>query len=147
MEQGAVIAPPAAAKQALSSNRLRQLGVALLTHANATRGQFPKTLGKLYTSTDVGAEAFFVNRDVPATVREGKQGGAAAKEAAETYIDENSDFVYLAGSLTEDAPATAVLAHTKPSVYDGRAMDLLFADGHVEHLPMEAAKARLGGAK
>ena len=115
-------------------------------HANANRGAYPKDLGTLYLKSDLPLEVVVGPNAVPVPPRVSgakASSSADAKDDAATWINENSNFVYLGQSRTEDSAGTEVLAHTKPGVYQGKAMDVLFVDGRVEHLPIEEARKRI----
>ena len=55
------------------------------------------------------------------------------------WVNANSDFIYLgAGKKFANAGAQSVLAYEKPTNHHGEGLNVLFFDGHVEWMAVDA---------
>ena len=113
-----------------SASNLRQIGQACLIYANDHKGKFPDDLAG--TMEDLTPEVY-VNPRTSTSVPRGLEGDALKK-----WVNESSDYAYLGKGLTFQAGAEVVVAHEKPErLRDG--INILFADSHVEFMPMPQA--------
>ena len=143
----AAIAVPAvskargSARQVVAMNDLRQVGMGLMMYANDHQGKFPADLGQLVLNGYLAPEVFISprngNKKVPVDV------AVAKPEVQATWVNTNSDYVYIGAGLTANAPAGTILAHEKAEGAPGGKISLLFSDAHVELLPAEEAMERV----
>jgi prepilin-type processing-associated H-X9-DG protein len=55
------------------------------------------------------------------------------------WVNANSDYIYIGANLKMGADPTTVVCYEKDDNHGGDGMNLLFADGHVEFMQLEAA--------
>ncbi len=129
-----------AAAHVKAANDLRQVGIGLITYSADHQGKFPADLGQLVLNGYVGPEAFLSpagGKSVPIDVT------VAKPETQAAWVNANSDYAYLGAGLSVNAGVGAILAHEKPERARGGRLSVLFADGHVELLPLDAAMEKV----
>jgi prepilin-type processing-associated H-X9-DG protein len=124
-----------------SMSNLRQIGLAMHMYANENRGRYPADLGTL-ALMDLNPVVFVSpmgGKTVPQNV---VQGNAEQQKA---WINQNADYVYLGAGRGVNDPDTAgtIVAYEKPETTRGQGTNILFADGHVEWLPVPMAMERI----
>lgn len=125
------------ANRVKSVSNLRQMGQAVMMHANENKGKYPNDIRDLLKQ-DLPVEVFINPRgDGDAPPEDAKAGDAAA-----AWVKENSDYEYVGAGKDFRADAGVIIAYEKPDeMRDG--INVLFADGHVEFLPMPQAQAAI----
>jgi prepilin-type processing-associated H-X9-DG protein len=136
----AAVAIPAATRRevrvqrAQVDNNLRQIGVALQMYVNDHKA-YPPDFGPLLAEKKLPIDSFVsphAGTKIPPEVRRGQ-----ADEQA-NWVNSRSDFVYLGAELKPGADPKSILVYERP---DGRpGMNMLFADGHIEWIDVEAAR-------
>ena len=124
-----------------SMSNLRQIGMGMMLYANENKGRFPADLGTLATM-DLSPQVFVAPQTGKAVPPDVAGGNAEQKKA---WANQNADYVYLGAGLGVNVPNTAetIVAYEKPEVNRGQGTTALFADGHVEWLPVPVAMQRL----
>lgn len=121
-----------------SMSNLRQVGVAVMMY-EADNGKFPADLGALVEGGFVQPQVFIAassGKQVPPGIQADPKKGAA-------WVKENSDYIYLAPKGRPQRVAETILAYEKPEVQERGRLNILFADGHVEALPVDHALERI----
>jgi prepilin-type processing-associated H-X9-DG protein len=121
----------------------RQIGQAILLYANEHKGRYPQDLGTLVKSEPIDLDAFICpasGDSVPQNIR------TAPKDAQATWVNDNSNFVYIGQGLNFNAPADAVVLYERADNHDQEGMNMLYADGHVEWNEMEVAEKLIKAA-
>ena len=118
------------ANRVKSAANLRQIGMAVHIYANENKGKFPDDL-----SATIGE----LTPTVFANPRKSDPAPVGLEEAEQkAWILQNSDYEYVGKGLTYTAGADVVVAYEKPDgLSDG--INVLFADAHVEWMPMAQA--------
>src|SRR5688500_4541363 len=129
------------AQRVQSMSNLRQIGMGMMLYANENKGKFPPDLGTV-SQMDVPPVIFVSpksGKTVPPNVMQGNP------EQKKAWINQNADYVYVGAGRGVAAPNTAdtIVAYEKPEVNHGQGTNVLFADGHVEWMPVPAAMERL----
>jgi prepilin-type processing-associated H-X9-DG protein len=123
------------ANRVKSASNLRQIGLALLMYSNENRNRYPKDLGELVTTEDIGAGVFTNPRlgsGVPPNIKN------ADPTAQAQWVNDNSDYVYKGAGKNSSMGPEEVLAYEKPDgLSDG--INILYGDGHVTFVPMSQA--------
>ena len=114
------------------ASNLRQIGTGCLLYANDNPGKYPATLGDL-VDADLNPMVFVC--PTSGTAPPGQDVQADPKRSKE-WINANSDYVYLGGSLPgkvlSNSPADMILLHDKFENHEEEGINILFNDGHVE---------------
>lgn len=124
-----------AAENAASGSNLRMIGQGVIMHAveDADR-KYPSDLGSLVLKGALPIEVFVPpHRHVA-----GKFDGMTAEERA-TWVNENSDYVYLGRDLTTDSGSDMIVVYEKPQAARAGRIGVLYSDGHVKMLPVYEA--------
>jgi prepilin-type processing-associated H-X9-DG protein len=130
------------ANRVKSASNLRQMGQAIQMYANENKGKFPEEIGQLPATQDLTADVF-VN---PRKGSDPPPPDAMRGEAAAAWVRENSDYGYLGTGKDVRADSGVVVAFEKPhGLSDG--INILFADGRVEFLPMDAANTAIANGR
>ncbi len=144
----AAVALPAVANARRSAmmmqgmGNLRQIGVGAIMYANDNKGDLPP---------DLGATLPYLNAPLAYLTPEHAQRAVlpanAKPEELAKWVNENADYVYIGkgfGKLSKILmPAETIIAHEKFDPAKEGPVNVLFADGHVELMPVPVAKDRL----
>ena len=145
LPMGAAVIIPAvrnqrvAAQRVQGNNNLRQIGIAIQMYV-VDHNQYPPDFGPLLAEKKITLDTLVsahAGTQVPPEVRKGNPDEQA------NWANSRSDFVYLGAELKPNGHPTIpgdrlILAYERP---DGRpGMSMLFADGHVEWIDVEAAR-------
>lgn len=117
------------------ASNMRQIGQAMLLYANENRQRYPKTLGELVATQDIGTEVFICpssSNSVPDHIRHAPLDEQAA------WVTNNAPYVYLAPPRSNVNPEL-VMVHEKLDNHDHDGINMLFGDGHVEFMQLELA--------
>jgi hypothetical protein len=149
----AAVAVPAAAKARAqaravqSMNNMKQIGLGVIMYANDNNGDLPPDLGA--TTKYVPAAMVYVSPE-----KQGKMmmpADANTPEALAKWVNEHADYVYVGkdlGKLSKvPQPAQAIVAYEKPERATNGNLAAVFADGHVEILPLTLVKDRVAQQK
>ena len=127
-----------AANKVKSGSNLRQIGMGMRQYAidDVRAGKYPPDLRTLFLKSEGDlAMDVFVN---PRTNTQLPQMMVQSREAQADWVEANSDYVYLAGGMTDSAPSTVPLAYEDPAKIgdnpDG--VNVLYADGSVRFIPL-----------
>jgi prepilin-type processing-associated H-X9-DG protein len=116
------------------------IGLGVMMYANEHKGNFPPDLGAVAGSQDIPASSFVQ----PGT---GKVPPAdLTGDALAAWVNENTDYVYVGAGKNFRAGPEEVVAFEKFDETQGAQVNILFADGHVEAVPPEVAKEKVGDA-
>jgi len=122
------------------ASNMRQIGQAMLLHANENRGQYPQTLGELLMQ-ELSPQVFICpssRTQLPPEI------DAADLRAQMAWVNANADYVYLGGGKRANAAgAQDILLYEKPGNHKHDGMNIVYADGHVEFKPTAAAMQEL----
>jgi prepilin-type processing-associated H-X9-DG protein len=115
-------------------NNLKTIGVAIQMYVNDHKA-YPPDFGPLLAEKKLPIDLFVsphAGTQIPQEVRKGKPDEQA------NWVNSRSDFVYLGAELKPNADPKSILVYERP---DGRpGMNMLFADGHIEWIDVEAAR-------
>ena len=114
-------------------SNLRQIGQGILLYSNDHQGNYPPDLGTLVKTEDLTAMVF-----VCPSANTRPPGGMTPDQSAD-WVNANSDYIYIGANLKQGADPTLVVCYEKDDDWGGAGMNLLFADGHVEFMQLEAA--------
>jgi prepilin-type processing-associated H-X9-DG protein len=144
----AAVALPAVAnarRQAMmmqNMSNLRQIGVATIMYANENKGNLPPDLGATLQYTN--SPMLYLAPDHQQQMR--MPANAKPADLAK-WVNEHSDYVYIGkrlGKLSKIArPAETIIAHEKLETTSSGLVNILYADGHVELVPLPSAKERV----
>jgi prepilin-type processing-associated H-X9-DG protein len=113
-----------------------------MMYSNDNKGDLPPDLGSLLQY--VQAPAAFLTPDHAQQMM--APANAKPDELAK-WVNENSDYVYLGkdfGKLTKITnPAQTIIAYEKFEAAKNGLVSVLFADGHVEMMPVPVARQRV----
>lgn len=114
------------AVKAVSASNLHQIGIAVMTY-QADKNQMPADLDELVKAKMLDASVL---------VRPGT--GKAPPQVKDGKIVGPIDYIYIKPPKLERIwnPSSHVLAYEDPANYGGSGTHVLFADGHVEWMPM-----------
>jgi prepilin-type processing-associated H-X9-DG protein len=123
-------------------NHLRQIGMGTIMYSNENKGMLPPDLGA--TLQYVQTPSLYLS---PERGQKLAPPANAKPEDLAKWVNENADYVYLGkefGKLTKITnPAQTILAYEKFELPKNGLMNVLYADGHVELLPVQLVKDRL----
>lgn len=122
------------ASRAQSAGNLREIGQAMFLFANDNKGSFPANLGELAATQNLAADLFVIPGRHTALPPAG-----ATKEQLAAWVVNATDYTYLGAGKKTTAGPDVVIAHEK---FEAQPFEVyvLFADGHVERLPVTRAK-------
>jgi prepilin-type processing-associated H-X9-DG protein len=115
------------------SSNLRQIGQGILIYADTHQGNYPPDLGTLVKTGPLTAAVFVCPS---ASTR---LPGRMTADQSSDWVNANSDYIYIGANLKMGADPTIVVCYEKDDDHGGDGMNLLFADGHVEFMQLEAA--------
>lgn len=121
-----------------SASNIRQILVAGIIVANQRpNGTFPATQGELLAGGDLTIDVFINPRSNTA-----RPAIAGDVKAQAKWVEENSDYVWIGKGMKNTEGPDTILCYEKPEgMTDG--INVGFADGHVEWLTLEEARARI----
>jgi prepilin-type processing-associated H-X9-DG protein len=125
----------ATADRVKSASNMRQIGQAMLLYSNDNKGAFPPDLGTLVKTEDI-VPAVFV---MPESATPPNLTG----DDAVNWVNANSDYTYtgVGVNINGTGPNTVVLYEKSDNNGDGK--NVLFADGHVEFMTLDAANTAI----
>ena len=132
------------ARTTLSQNNLRQIGLAVHIWSDMQGGgQLPPDLNTLVKAKLLPPRTLINPRlGEPAPAPEG-----LTDQQVDTWVADHSGYVYIGGGKTftqmRQGQANTPMAYERFSPELGDTMNVLFADGHVETMPLEQAKQKL----
>lgn len=127
------------ANRVKSASNLRQIGQGMMLYANENRGKYPDDIETLLRTQDLVADVFISPRTSTAI-----PAGQPAER--NMFVSEFGDYAYLGKGLKNSATVETILAYEKPDgLEDG--INILYGDGHVEFLNMDAALAEIAKQK
>jgi prepilin-type processing-associated H-X9-DG protein len=104
-----------------------------MLYSNGSGGKYPPDLGTLATTENLPAQVFVHpgsgNTPPP---------GLTPDQAAD-WINHNSDYIYIGADQKPGADPNVVICYEKDSISERGGINMLFADGHVEFAPLDAA--------
>jgi prepilin-type processing-associated H-X9-DG protein len=123
-----------AAQDAKSAANLRQIGMAAMIYANENRSSMPNDIGQLVLSHALPAEVCISPQDGAAP-----PAGLTLEQQAQ-WVNQHGSYVWNGAGMKLDAsnPSTLPLAWEKLT-HAGKAVPILYGDGHVEMLPRAQA--------
>jgi prepilin-type processing-associated H-X9-DG protein len=148
------------------ASNLRQIGQAMLMYANENHRQCPRDLATLLRSQDITVKEFTCPSAAPVLPdvtnvfeppksydddwmqRHGSPNLATIEDRV-AWVNAHSDFIYIRGGLSADVlqPATTVVCYEKDTNHSGDGMDILYADGHVDFVPLALARQQIEASK
>jgi hypothetical protein len=144
----AAVALPAMAKarqqamMAQDMSNLREIGIGAIMYSNENKGNLPPDLGATLPYTN--SPLLYLS---PEHARTAALPANAKPEDLAKWVNENSDYVYLGKELGNfrklRAPGETIIAHEKFDMAKDGTVNIVCADGHVERLPVQAAKNRV----
>ncbi|MCI0651092.1 MAG: hypothetical protein L0Z55_04335, partial [Planctomycetes bacterium] len=123
-------------------NNLAVIGQMLASHAIERAGRYPGSLGEL-VETQQGLDPFLFVVPGSGTRTPPAQAHASAKELAR-WIDENSDYVYLAGGFDSNAPPAVILLHERFELAQAGRVNVLHADLRIKSLTVDEVRQLIG---
>jgi prepilin-type processing-associated H-X9-DG protein len=111
----------------------RLIGQGILLYCNDNKGNYPPDLGTLIKTEDITVQAFACpssGTTVP---------GNMTRDQAAAWVNSNSDYIYAGGNLKQGADPSIVVLYEKDGDHNNDGMNVLFADGHVEFMSLDAA--------
>lgn len=127
------------------ASNMRQIGQAILLYSNENRGQYPKDLGTLLITQDIGIDVFICpsgNYEIPAHIRQ------APVEQQAAWVNENAAFVYVGTGLTMNtARPDEVVLYEREGNHAMDGMNFLYGDGHVEFQNWAGAQQEIQQAR
>lgn len=106
---------------------MRQIGIALALYANENRGAYPPDLATLLATQDIMPYAFVCPSESSTAATRPWSDDAAARSAGML------DYVYIGEGLTNATTAEVPVLFERSSAHHGGG-NILFGDGHVDHL-------------
>jgi prepilin-type processing-associated H-X9-DG protein len=128
------------ANRVKSASNLRQIGQAAMMYANENKNKYPPDLATMYKRQDL-TPSVFIN---PRTETTPPPPGTPEEMAA--WVQEHSDYVWIGGDKTAASPPEQVLAYEKLEE-NPEGVNVLFADGHVEFMPIPVAREAIDKSK
>ncbi len=125
------------------ASNMRQMGQALLLYSIEHRQRYPKTLGELVTTQDLGIDVFTCpsgNVEYPFDLRQ------APIEQQAQWVTDHAPYVFLAPP-NANVPPDIVVIHEAFDNHGGGGINVLFGDGHVEFVPMPRAREAIERSK
>lgn len=129
------------AKRVTSASNLRQIGIGAIMYANNHNQKFPPDLGTMAQEQDLAASVF-KNPRVP----DRSPPRPANPKLLSRWINQNSDYVWIGAGKDVTAGPDVPLAYEKPEQNAG-AINILYADGHVEFVTMPEARQQIQKAR
>jgi prepilin-type processing-associated H-X9-DG protein len=127
----------AAADRVKSASDMRQIGQAIMLYANDNKGAYPPDLGTLVKTEQITPQTF-----VDPTSGTAPPPANLTGDDAVNWVNANSDYEYTGAGKTSSADANTVILYEK-SDNGGDGKNVLFADGHVEFMTLDAAQAAI----
>jgi len=122
-----------AANRVKCASNLKQIGMAIMLYSNENHGAYPPDLGTLVKTEDIRPAVFVC----PTSGTPVPPGNLTLDQAAD-WVNANSSYVYVGAGLKAGADPAIVVAYEKDENHrDG--MNILFADGHVDWVPLDRA--------
>jgi prepilin-type processing-associated H-X9-DG protein len=124
-------------------SNMRQIGQGILLHANENRGRYPENLGILLNQ-DLTPDVFVCpsgSNGLPANIAQMK------REEIMEWINANADYVYVGQGLNTTAGPDVLVLYEKPDAHGQQGMNMLFGDGHVDFVSMQAAQQQIAKAQ
>ncbi|MGD0389255.1 MAG: DUF3352 domain-containing protein [Tepidisphaeraceae bacterium] len=115
------------------ASNMRQIGQWIVIYADTHQGNYPPDLGTLVKTGPLTAMVF-----VCPSANTRPPGQMTVDQSAD-WINTNSDYIYIGANLKTGADPSIVVCYEKDDDHGGDGMNLLFADGHVEFMQLEAA--------
>jgi len=129
------------AKRVKSAANLRQIGMGAMMYANNHNNKFPPDLGTMAREEDLTAAVFKNPR-----MNDRSPPPPANPKLLAGWVDQNSDYVWAGAGQDTTAGAHVPLAYEKPE-QNADGINILYADGHVEFVPMPQATQEIQKAK
>lgn len=126
-----------------SQSNLRQIGIAMMLHANENNGTYPATFAPLLTGQELTIDVFDSPRNGAFELPDDILNDP---EALAQFAVDHSDYIYVGAGLTNQAPGDTVLAYENPEGME-EGICILFGDGHVEYQLIEDAMQLIGQLK
>src|SRR5690606_20496702 len=121
-----------------SASNMRQIGQAIMLHANAHDGMTPPDLGTLAMTLDIGPSAFINPMSGTRVPR-----GLVKDPARADWTNRNSSYVYIQPNVKLAAIGPGgIVAYEREADDKGR-VNVLFGDGHVEIMSKAELDKRL----
>jgi RNA polymerase sigma factor (sigma-70 family) len=116
-------------KAILCQRNMHLIGQAILAYANKHNGHFPGDAGSLIINEEISPQLFICPSSgmrMPAEILD------ADSEVQAEWVDQHSDYLYVGQGKNINGSPDAIVLYEKDSAHEGRGMNILFADGHVD---------------
>jgi prepilin-type processing-associated H-X9-DG protein/predicted Zn finger-like uncharacterized protein len=121
------------ANRVRSAQNLHQIGQACAQYGNAYDQNYPPDLGILCTTENLTPQTF-VSPNSQTAAPDNLTGAAAVN-----WVDNFSDYIYTGSGLKLRSDPSIVVAYEKEQINHGNGINVLFMDGHVEFMTLDAA--------
>jgi predicted Zn finger-like uncharacterized protein/prepilin-type processing-associated H-X9-DG protein len=116
-----------------SAQNLRQIGQACVQYGNSYNQNYPPDLGILCKAENLSPQLFVAPNSQTAPP------GNLTGDAAVNWVDNFSDYIYTGSGMKFRSDPSGVVAYEKEEINNGDGINILFMDGHVEFLTLDAA--------